>query len=70
MQERVLTLAELEQKPLAEVFQEVASGEMTLTVELPDGTEVTITAKPRLEPLLVLEGYVPKGWQDAIYEQG
>ena len=29
---------------------------------------VTIKPLPRLKPLPVLEGFVPKGWKDAIYE--
>jgi hypothetical protein len=29
---------------------------------------VTIKPLPRLKPLPVLEGFVPEGWEDAIYE--
>jgi len=70
MQERVLTLAELERQPLADVFRSVASGETTLTVELPDGTRVMIAAKPLLKPMHVLKGHIPKGWKEAVYAQG
>lgn len=41
--------------------------EGTITVQFPDGEAVTIQPKPKLQPLPVLEGYVPKGWKDEIY---
>ena len=41
--------------------------EGTLTVQFPDGEAVTLQPKPKLQPLPVLEGYVPKGWKDEIY---
>jgi hypothetical protein len=62
---RTLTLEEFKQSSLEAVLTE----ELALTVRLPDGEGVTIAPKPHLEPLPELEGCVPKGWKDAVYER-
>lgn len=68
MTSQTLKLQEIEEKKLKEVFQIVLSKQMVLTVQLPNGEEVIIQPKPPLKPLPILEGYVPKGWKDAIYQ--
>ncbi len=30
--------------------------------------QVAVSSEPQLLPLPVLEGYLPQGWKDAIYE--
>jgi hypothetical protein len=66
MTARTLELAELGERPAADLLREVAEQDEILTVQLPDGEAVTIQPSPRLKPLPVLEGYVPEGWKDAI----
>lgn len=68
MTSQTLKLKEIEKKKLKEVFQIVLSKQMVLTVQLPDGEEVIIQPKPPLKPLPILEGYVPEGWKEAIYQ--
>ena len=36
--------------------------------DMPSGDEVVIRPKPQLEPLPVLEGSIPEGWKDVIYD--
>ena len=67
MAAQTMTLAALKGQSLEELLQQVADQRVTVTVLLPDGTEVVIEPKPRLKPLPVLEGHVPAGWKDAIY---
>ena len=70
MANQVLMLDELRQRSFEEVLLDVAEQGLALIVRLPGGEEVVIEPKPRLKPLPVLEGYVPEGWKDAIYEPG
>ena len=62
-----VTLEDIKKRPLDEVFQEVADGLGHRVVQMPDGAEVIIESRPRLEPLPELEGYIPDGWKDAVY---
>jgi hypothetical protein len=67
MAAQTLTLEALKGQSLEELLQQVADQRVTVTVLLPDGTEVVIEPRPRLKPLPVLEGHVPAGWKDAVY---
>lgn len=67
MTSQTLKLKEIEEKKLKEVFQIVLTKQMVLTVQLPDGEEVVIQPKPPLKPLPILDGCVPEGWKEAIY---
>lgn len=42
--------------------------EEVLTVRLSEGETVAIQRTPDLKPLPVLEGFVPEGWKDAVYD--
>jgi hypothetical protein len=64
---QTLTLEEIGERSLEEMLWEVARNYIQLIVRMPDGGEVVIEPKPRLEPLPELEGYVPAGWKDAVY---
>jgi hypothetical protein len=64
-----LTLKELEQQPLENIFESVSRYQQILTVQLTNGLEVLIQPKLKLKPLPTLNGYMPKGWKDAIYEK-
>jgi hypothetical protein len=67
MEAQTMTLEALKGQSLEGLLQQVADQRVTVTVLLPDGTEVVIEPKPRLKPLPVLEGHVPAGWKDAVY---
>ncbi len=62
------TLEELRERSLEQVLEWVLDEQEILTIRMPNGREVVIRPKPRLEPLPVLEGFVPEGWKDAIYD--
>lgn len=68
MTSQTLKLKEIEKKKLKEVFQIVISKQVVLTIQSPDGEEIIIQPKQPLKKLPVLEGYVPDGWKDAIYQ--
>ena len=67
MAAQTMTLETLRGQSLEGLLQQVADQRVTVTVLLPDGTEVVIEPKPRLKPLPVLDGHVPAGWKDAVY---
>ncbi len=64
---RTLTLEELKQQPLEDLLYEIIRQGAIIVVRLPEGGEVVMGPKQPLEPLPVLDGYVPEGWKDAIY---
>jgi hypothetical protein len=68
MTTKTLKLEEIEKKKLKDILQAVSTKQQILTVRLPNGDEVIIQPKPPLEPLPILEGFVPEGWKEAIYE--
>jgi hypothetical protein len=68
MSNRILALDDLNEHTLEDVLREVAEQRQTVTVRLPEGESVIIKPAPRLRPLPVLEGFVPEGWKDAIYQ--
>jgi hypothetical protein len=68
---QTLTLDELkEEGSLEKILQHVAEQRLVVTVLLPNGKEVVIEPKQRLQPLPELEGHVPEGWKDAVYARG
>jgi hypothetical protein len=68
MTSKTLTLNEIEKTQLKDILQSVLTKQLLLTVQFPGGEEVIIQPKPPLKPLPILEGYVPAGWKEAIYE--
>lgn len=67
MAEQTVTLEALKGQSLEVLLQQIVQQCVTVTVLLPDGTAVVIEPRPHLQPLPVLEGYVPAGWKDAVY---
>ena len=74
---RTLTLEEVKNRTAHDLLREVVQGHGPITVVLEEGAAVTLqetaSAEGRdpaltLKPLLTLPGYVPEGWQDAIYD--
>jgi len=68
MGDQTLTLDDLREQTLEDVLRRVVRRQEVLTVRLPEGETVAIQPSPRLKPLPVLEGFVPEGWKDAVYE--
>ena len=61
------SLEELKHVPLGEIISQVLNRWETWTIRVSNDQEVSIQPKARLKPLPTLEGYIPKGWKDAIY---
>ncbi len=68
MTTRTLALDDLKDRTLEDVLRQVINQHEVLTVQLPEGETVAIQPVVPLKPLPVLEGFVPKGWKDAINE--
>jgi len=64
---KTLTLAELKEKSIEKILQDVAEQNLIVTVLLPGGKEIVIEPKPGLQPLPELESCIPEGWKDAVY---
>jgi hypothetical protein len=64
-----LTLAEFKQHALEDILNSVWFKRQSLTVQLSPTAEIVIQPKPQLKPLPVLEGYVPTGWKEGIYDE-
>lgn len=65
--EHTVTLEALQGQSLEGLLHQVVTEGVTVTVLLPDGHAVLMEPKPALQPLPVLEGYVPAGWKEALY---
>lgn len=68
MVNRTVVLEDLKERSLEDVLREVVNRQEVLTVRLPEGETVAIKPSPQLKPLPALEGFVPEGWKDAIYD--
>lgn len=69
LKQETIKLEELENKSLDEILHLVLNDQRILIVVLPDGAEIVIQPKPNLKPSTTLEGFVPKGWKQAIYDE-
>jgi hypothetical protein len=65
MTTQTLVLEDIRERSLEEILWNVVKDSIQIVIRMPGGEEVIIGPKPRLEPLPVLEGYVPEGWKDA-----
>ena len=68
MTTQVVTLHNVKHQTIEELLQSVSIRQYVLDIILPNGAEVLIHPKPKLPPLPVLDGYIPEGWKDAIYD--
>jgi hypothetical protein len=64
---QIITLEALKTQSLEDLLHQVADHFVTVTVLLPNGKEVVIEPKRRLQPLPTLEGRAPEGWKEALY---
>lgn len=65
---RIVTIEEVQGRPVDELLREVTQKQETLRIEMSEGEAVEIKPMPKLKPLTRLEGYVSPGWKDAIYD--
>ena len=68
LDELVLDLADLRGRELEEVLTQVVVQQKALMVRMPKGDIVAIQPTPHLKPLPLLQGHVPQGWKDAVYD--
>ena len=66
MQEQNLTIEELKDVSVGEIIQQLLSQRKPLTILVSEDEEVSIQLRPRLKPLIVLDGSIPTGWKEAI----
>jgi hypothetical protein len=67
MSSQVLTLEAIKDISLEDLIARVLKEHQTLTIRVSGGQEVVIEPKQQLKPLSVLDGYIPQGWKDAVY---
>jgi len=73
MKRRTVALDELKDRTLEDVLWDVVKQRANLTVRLTEREAVILepsSTKPslRLKPLPALDGFVPQGWKDAVYD--
>jgi hypothetical protein len=69
MTTQTVVLEDIRERSLEEILWNVVKDSIRIVIRMPGGEEVVIEPKPGLEPLPVLEGYVPEGWKDAVYAE-
>ena len=62
-------MEELQSEGILDILQSVIERQQILTVVLPSGKEVVIQPQMEFQPLPVLEGKIPLGWRDALYDE-
>ena len=67
---RTITVGQVRGWSADELLQEVTRKQETLRIEMTEGEFVEIKPLPKLKPLTRLEGSMPTGWKDAIYDSG
>jgi len=64
--EQSITLESLRNISVEE-FLNMLRQKSAIAVQLANGESLIVQAKVELAPLPILDGYVPKGWKEAIY---
>ena len=67
---RTITVEQVRGRSADELLQEVTRKQETLRIEMTAGEFGEIKPLPKLKPLIRLEGSMPTGWKDAIYDSG
>jgi len=68
MLSHTLNLDTLKGVSLEELIFRVLNDQQRLTILVSDEQEVIIEPKQKLKPLPILDGTIPAGWKDAIYD--
>ena len=61
-----VTISSIRDLSIEEFLDQLRQQE-AIAVQFPDGESMIVQAKQELGPLPILDGYVPEGWKDAIY---
>jgi hypothetical protein len=69
MPSQTLKLEAIKDMPMEEVIARVLQDRRPLTVWVSNEQEVVIEPRQKLVPLPVLDGYIPQGWKDAVYDE-
>lgn len=70
MSAQTLTLEALKGISLEDLFARVLQERQILTIQVTNEQAIILTPQEKLKPLPVLNGYVPQGWKDALYDIG
>lgn len=70
MPTQTLSLEAIKGLSLEDLFAWVLQERQTLTIRLSNDQAIIIAPQEKLKPLPVLDGYIPRGWKDAIYDVG
>ncbi len=70
MAAQTLTLEALKGISLEDFFARILRERQVLTIWVSNDQEIVIAPREKLKPLPVLDGYIPQGWKDAIYDIG
>ena len=65
--EQSMTLESLRNISVEE-FLNMLRQKSAIAVQFANGESLIVQAKVELAPLPILDGYVPKGWKEGIYE--
>jgi hypothetical protein len=68
MPRRTIRAEDIEAGDFVKLLRQVAKRRVSVTIILPGEEAVTIGPASSLRPLPELDGLVPEGWKDAIYE--
>ena len=69
MPRRTIRADKIDSMDLVKLLRRVAKGRTRVTIILPGEDAVTVEPASPLKPLPELEGSVPEGWKDAIYQK-
>lgn len=64
---QIVTLSSIRDLSIEEFLNQLRQQE-AIAVQFPDGESIIVQAKQELEPLPILDGYVPEGWK-AVYAE-
>lgn len=68
MTTQTLTFEAIKGISLEDLFARVLRERQILTIQVSNDQEIVIAPQEKLKPLPVLDGYIPQGWKDAIYD--
>ncbi len=68
MSQQEVKLEAVKDISLEEIILRVLKENKVLTIWVSEEQEVIIEPQQKLRPLPVLDGYVPQGWKDAVYD--
>jgi len=70
MSTQTLTLEALKGISLEDLFARVLQERRPLTIRVSNEQAIIIAPQEKLKSLSVLDGYIPQGWKEVVYEIG